>query len=552
MNTYESYYAQLMNESQSSTQEAHGNIAKSSTHQHLIPNIPYNMNIKSNSKRRLESKREQHQMNHFGDINLQHDLSGEHKENLKPFNHNIEEMNKTNEHKLGVKNGLEQSQLGVGRYECIETSIYEGSLIMHENSHSHSLIEQEQIQEKENNHFKKKRNYQHQRKISAANIPYQFPTHIDLCTHNQQFPTPPLPPLGDTDQQEYENPSPSKRKSIYTQHCSYPQPPIPLRNPHPSNPKNTNPGSTGLKHKQNTNCSPFLKHQTSTETNVTSNDNSQNKSKCSNISQTLSNSYHNSSGTDSLFLECNESLSNLNRHSNTSIPNTDIQDRLPTQHHSQHSQHHSQHSQHSQHSPSSENFNYSQSELNRNRYIPNLNINIPINSHHESNHLSNLSNNSCTASSQSNTLPLIESPPPPPNLNLNNSANTSANYPENDDSLCEANSVISSHTLNYLINREKAYRPDPFYFENKQAQVTWTMRGILLDWIMEVCMEFTIKRETFHYAVNYVDRYLTLVPQIPKIQLQLVGVTAMYLAAKMEVCLIFISLIFNRKYMPLK
>jgi len=35
------------------------------------------------------------------------------------------------------------------------------------------------------------------------------------------------------------------------------------------------------------------------------------------------------------------------------------------------------------------------------------------------------------------------------------------------------------------------------------------MRAILLDWMMEVCAEFNLKRETFHLAVIYVDRYLS-------------------------------------------
>lgn len=56
----------------------------------------------------------------------------------------------------------------------------------------------------------------------------------------------------------------------------------------------------------------------------------------------------------------------------------------------------------------------------------------------------------------------------------------------------------------------------------------------MIDWMMEVCNEFTLKRETFHYAVNYVDRLLSVKPQVRKEELQLVGVTAMFIAAKME------------------
>ena len=60
------------------------------------------------------------------------------------------------------------------------------------------------------------------------------------------------------------------------------------------------------------------------------------------------------------------------------------------------------------------------------------------------------------------------------------------------------------------------------------------MRTILIDWMMEVCMEFTLKRETFYYAVNFVDRYLSRVKNIKKNNLQLIGVTSMYIASKME------------------
>ena len=47
-------------------------------------------------------------------------------------------------------------------------------------------------------------------------------------------------------------------------------------------------------------------------------------------------------------------------------------------------------------------------------------------------------------------------------------------------------------------------------------------------------MEFALKRETFHYAVNYVDRYLSKVENVRKIDLQLIGVTSLFIASKME------------------
>ena len=34
------------------------------------------------------------------------------------------------------------------------------------------------------------------------------------------------------------------------------------------------------------------------------------------------------------------------------------------------------------------------------------------------------------------------------------------------------------------------------------------MRAILYDWLMEVCNEFTLKRETYYLATYYIDRFL--------------------------------------------
>jgi hypothetical protein len=42
----------------------------------------------------------------------------------------------------------------------------------------------------------------------------------------------------------------------------------------------------------------------------------------------------------------------------------------------------------------------------------------------------------------------------------------------------------------------------------RQPNITWIMRAILLDWMMQFSSEFCLKRETFHLAVCYVDVYL--------------------------------------------
>jgi cyclin E len=61
------------------------------------------------------------------------------------------------------------------------------------------------------------------------------------------------------------------------------------------------------------------------------------------------------------------------------------------------------------------------------------------------------------------------------------------------------------------------------------------MREILIDWMMEVCEEFMIKRDTLYISVDYIDRYLCLAEyEVPKNELQLIGVSALFLACKVE------------------
>lgn len=94
---------------------------------------------------------------------------------------------------------------------------------------------------------------------------------------------------------------------------------------------------------------------------------------------------------------------------------------------------------------------------------------------------------------------------------------------------------MSHETYTFFLKRELDYMADANYFDKYQKHLSWSMRTILLDWMMEVSAEFSMKRETFHYSCNFTDRYLSKVHHINKGDLQLVGVTALYIASKMEV-----------------
>ncbi|CAN0927411.1 CYCB2-4 [Linum grandiflorum] len=72
----------------------------------------------------------------------------------------------------------------------------------------------------------------------------------------------------------------------------------------------------------------------------------------------------------------------------------------------------------------------------------------------------------------------------------------------------------------------------PNYME-QQIDINERMRGILIDWLIEVHYKFELMEETLYLTVNLIDRFLAIHPVVRK-KLQLVGVTAMLLACKYE------------------
>ncbi|XP_006802406.1 G1/S-specific cyclin-E1 [Neolamprologus brichardi] len=60
------------------------------------------------------------------------------------------------------------------------------------------------------------------------------------------------------------------------------------------------------------------------------------------------------------------------------------------------------------------------------------------------------------------------------------------------------------------------------------------MRAILLDWLMEVSEVYKLHRETYHLAQDYFDRFMATQRNVLKSTLQLIGITCLFIAAKVE------------------
>jgi len=69
----------------------------------------------------------------------------------------------------------------------------------------------------------------------------------------------------------------------------------------------------------------------------------------------------------------------------------------------------------------------------------------------------------------------------------------------------------------------------------KGCHVNGKMRAILLDWLIEVHLQFKLLQETLYLTVFMIDRFLQQEGMtIKRKELQLVGVTAMFTASKVE------------------
>lgn len=101
---------------------------------------------------------------------------------------------------------------------------------------------------------------------------------------------------------------------------------------------------------------------------------------------------------------------------------------------------------------------------------------------------------------------------------------------DHDDPLMVAEYVVE--IFDYLLQLEQATMPNPNYMEH-QEHLEWHLRGVLVDWLIEVHTRFHLLPETLFLAVNIIDRFLSSrVVELDK--LQLVGITAMFIASKYE------------------
>lgn len=93
-------------------------------------------------------------------------------------------------------------------------------------------------------------------------------------------------------------------------------------------------------------------------------------------------------------------------------------------------------------------------------------------------------------------------------------------------------SVYVNDIYKHLRYLEDTHKVAPKFLEGQV--ITGKMRAILIDWLIQVHVRFNLLQETLYLTVAIIDRYLQIEKKTPREKLQLVGVTAMFIASKYE------------------
>ncbi|KAM4705049.1 G1/S-specific cyclin-E1-like [Rhinophrynus dorsalis] len=86
---------------------------------------------------------------------------------------------------------------------------------------------------------------------------------------------------------------------------------------------------------------------------------------------------------------------------------------------------------------------------------------------------------------------------------------------------------------NILVMKDEVYQKERTAFVRGHHQ-DFNARAIVLDWLMQVSKFFKLRRETFYLASDYFDRYMAKKSGFVDKNVQLIGITALFIAAKME------------------
>lgn len=117
----------------------------------------------------------------------------------------------------------------------------------------------------------------------------------------------------------------------------------------------------------------------------------------------------------------------------------------------------------------------------------------------------------------------------PPLQNLSQQSTSLKTSAKNDPQQLK---IYFDEIFKFLESSEHQFQSSPNYI-SQQSEINHTSRAFLIDWLVSIHGKFKLVQETLYISVNLIDRYLEK-RSVNKKQLQLVGITAIFIAAKYE------------------
>ncbi|XP_030576549.1 G1/S-specific cyclin-D2-like [Archocentrus centrarchus] len=99
----------------------------------------------------------------------------------------------------------------------------------------------------------------------------------------------------------------------------------------------------------------------------------------------------------------------------------------------------------------------------------------------------------------------------------------------------DPNILFDDRVLQSLLTIEDRFLPQCSYFQRVQKDIQPYMRRMVAGWMHEVCEEEKRNEDVFPLAINYLDRFLAVMP-MRKSYLQLLGAVCIFLASKLKDC----------------
>jgi hypothetical protein len=87
--------------------------------------------------------------------------------------------------------------------------------------------------------------------------------------------------------------------------------------------------------------------------------------------------------------------------------------------------------------------------------------------------------------------------------------------------------------LTFEQSKQRTINATALFSEERATEISAEHRALLIDWLVDVSLEFNLRIESLFLAKHILDHYLAIAT-VARSQLQLIGITSLFIACKIE------------------